>query len=162
MGKGGETVKLRKRVVGRVALGAVLIVLAGIVAFAVKDLLAYSRPESTQPEIRIDYNGAPLPAEHWMMESYSWRYLTLVRDWQAPPETVAQMNAAPVIPDSPLDISFTFEPGKLTVSRAVDGGEFSELMGELRTPTQPGEYIYHIQGDWGWRGGINYYFKLRV
>lgn len=154
--------KLRKQVVGRIALGAVLIVLAAFLGFAVKDLLAYTRPASTQPEIRIEYNGAPLPPEHWMMESYSWRYLTLIKEWEAPQDALAQMAAAPVIPDTALGVSFTFEPDKLTVSRSVNGGEYSELMGDLLTPNQPGEYVYRIEGDWGIKGTITYYFKIRI
>lgn len=154
--------KLRKQVVGKVILGAVLIVLAGLVAYAVKDLLAYRNPESSLPVIRINYNGTELPAENWTLESYSWNFLTLTRDWQAEEDAVEKIPPAPVVTGAPLDISFSFEPSALMVSRAKGGGEFIEQQGDLHTPSEQGEYTYRIEGDWGIRGRISYYFKIYV
>lgn len=155
--------KLKKRVIGKVALGLVLIVLAGCVAYAVKDLLAYRKPESTLPIISIECNGTELTrSDNWMMESYSWRYLTLVREWHAEEDAVKALPALPAMPGAAIDITFTPKPQTVKVSRSKDGGECAELQGELQTPVEPGEYTYHVQSQWGVRGTVNYYFKLRI
>ncbi len=156
--------KLHKQIIRKVLIGALLVVLAAGVSYSVRDLLAYRHPEATLPAVRIEYNGTELPAEHSMMDAYSWRYLTLVKDWAVEDrEAWKKIEPAPVLPDAPLDVSFSFAPKDLTVSRAKgDSDVFSELSGELRTPTEPGVYTYRVAGEWGVRGAIAYYFRIQV
>lgn len=153
--------KLRRRIVGKVILGAALIVLAGFAAFAIKDLLAYQNPQAALPICRIQYNGSQLPEKNWAMGAYTWRFLTRTRDWEAP-GAAEKIEAAPVNANAPLEISFSFEPDSLLVSRSKDGGEYTEVLGDLHTPVEAGEYTYRITGDWGSRRTIDYYFKVRV
>ena len=67
-----------------------------------------------------------------------------------------------------MDIAFSMEPRKLTISRSdeenfdafldlVDAGD-----GPLIAPATPGVYMYRIQADFGWRGSIVYFFRIRV
>lgn len=155
---------IRKQLVLRVVAGAVLIILAAGVSYTVRQLLASRHPESALPTIHVVYNNTDLPTEHYMMSSYSWRFLTRTIDWATEPNAFQHMEAAPVLPSVPLDISFFYPCKTLKISRTGAGNkEFQEIaMDNLRTPSTAGEYVYKVEAGWGKDGSILYYIKVRV
>lgn len=156
--------KLRSKMVVRALVALLLLVLAGGIAIIIKDTLAERNPESALPVMRVDYNGVELPAVNVMMDSYAWRFLNDTEKWEQPDRSKwITMEAAYVSPASDLDISFSFEPSSVKISRAFEGSfQFEEVVGDLQTPTLPGVYTYKVEGNWGLRGSVLFYFKLRV
>ena len=67
-----------------------------------------------------------------------------------------------------MDIDFSLEPRSLTISRSDEENfeAFLDLVdaseGPIIAPATPGVYMYRIQADFGWRGSIVYFFRIRV
>lgn len=156
--------KLRKQWVVKLLAGLLLVVMAGAVANVIRDTLALRNPESALPVIDIEYNGKPLPPQHYMMDAYSWRFLFTQRNWEEPDRAaVNKLEPAPVLPGAPLKIDFSFPCKVLKVSRSYgDRNEFEEISGDLQTPFTGGTYTYRIEAEWGNRGLVSYYIKVRV
>ncbi|MDL2254219.1 DUF3426 domain-containing protein [Ruminococcaceae bacterium OttesenSCG-928-I18] len=156
--------KLRKQWMVRIVAGLLLVVLAGGIAYVIRDLLAMRNPESALPVIDIEYNGKPLPPQHYMMDSYSWRFLFSAKEWEEPDRSVVdRLEPAPVLPGAPLDISFSFPYKTITVSRSYGNrNHYEEITGELQTPFTGGVYTYKVEAEWGARGSVLYYIKIRV
>ncbi len=156
--------KLRKKMVLKIGAGVLLILLSAAFAFVIRDMLAMQHPENALPDIQIDYIDTELPAENWMMDSYSWRFLLVTKSWQNEDRDAwRDMPAAPVLPGAALDVSFSYPCETLKISRSVDNSvEFLELGGQLETPQAPGVYTYMVEAGWGARGSILYYFKVVV
>ncbi len=156
--------KLRKRWLAKLMAGIMLVVLAGGMAYIIRDMLAMQNPESALPVISVEYNGKPLPPQHYMMDSYSWRFLLRTTEWAQPDRTaVNKLEPAPVLPGAPLEISFSFPCKSMVVSRSYgDRNEFEELSGALQTPFTGGTYLYRVEAQWGARGSVLYYIKVRV
>lgn len=154
----------KTNVIKKLVAGLLLVVLAAGASFIIKELLSARNPELTLPDIRIEYAGEGLPQEHWMMQGYSWRFLTLKREWSNPDEEAwRDMEAAPVLPDTTLNISFNPEAQNVVISRTTDeSGTFQELGGVLQTPLEPGVYTYKIEASWGVKGSILYFVKVRI
>ena len=156
--------ELRKKMSLKIVAAVLLLVLAGGFAFVVKELLSSRRPENSLPAITIACGGVNLPAEHWMLDSYSWRFLFLVKEWHTENrEAWKNLEAFPVLPGAILNISFSSPSETVHVTRMRDGGStFEELSGELHAPLDEGIYIYRVEANWGSRGSIAYFFKVKV
>lgn len=159
--------KQRKQNITRIIVGLLLVVLAAGITYIIKELLASRNPADALPVIRVDYSGTPLPAEHYTMDSYSWRFLTMEKSWEEPDRGKwIGMKAAPVLPGAPLDISFSFPCETMRVTRAegeAPGEEdYEEVVGSLTTPMEPGIYTYKVVGNWGLKGQVLYYIKVDV
>jgi len=67
-----------------------------------------------------------------------------------------------------MDSRFFREQKHLTISRADEENfdAFLELVdaaeGPIIAPATPGVYMYRVQADFGWRGSIVYFFRIRV
>lgn len=155
---------IRKQWVLRIIAGALLIILAGGVSYTVRQLLASRHPEAALPTIHVVYNNTDLPHEHYMMSSYSWRFLTQTLEWADEPDAYQRMAAAPVLPNIPLDVNFSTPCKTLKISRTgADNQDFQEIVADsLHTPAAPGEYTYRVEAGWGRNGAVLYYIKVRV
>ena len=156
--------KLRKQWMTKIIAGVLLVVLAGGIAYVIRDLLAMRSPESALPVIDIEYNGKPLPPQHYVMDSYSWRFLFSTKEWVEPDRAIEnKLEPAPVLPGAPLDISFSFPCKTMTVSRSYgDRNQFEVVEGDLQTPFTGGVYTYKVEAEWGSRGSVLYYIRIRV
>lgn len=173
--------KLHKKLVLKVLAGVTLLLLAMFVTYIMKDVLSARQPLNALPTIQIEYNGGPLPAEHVTLASYSWRFFnTTKRDVFLTEDRLVELPPAPVMASASLDISFSFPCKEMKISRASGanseffdiavngaGGENTENPApagsvRLRTPANPGEYIYRVEATWGLRGSVQYYFKIVV
>ncbi len=156
--------KLRKQWVVKLLAGFLLVVLAAVLANVIRDTLALENPKSALPVIDIEYNGKPLPPQHYVMDAYSWRFLFTTREWEDPDRgVVSRLEPAPVLPGAPLKIDFSFPCKGITVSRSYgDRNEFEEISGDLQTPFTGGTYTYRVEASWGSRGSVLYYIKVRV
>ena len=156
--------ELRKKMALKIVAAVLLVVIAGGFAFIVKELLSSRKPENSLPSITISCGGVDLPPEHWMLDSYSWRFLFLVKEWHTDNrEAWRNLEAFPVLSGAPLNISFSSPPESIVVTRMRDGGsEFEELSGELHAPLDDGICTYRVVANWGSRGSIAYFFKVKV
>lgn len=156
--------KLRKQIFRKAVLGIVLFAAAIVATIVLKSVLMAGNPEYALPIVRVECNGEGLPSENQMMESYSWRFLTITKSGQLhPPDAWQQIPAAWEPPNAPLSISFSFDSKDLKISRTdADGTTFTEVGGDLRTPFNPGTYTYRIDASWGKEKSLVYYFKVRV
>ncbi len=154
----------RKRWIKKIAAGLAILLLAGAVSYVIRDVLAMQNPESALPVIEVEYNGRPLPQQHYLMDSYSWRFLFTTVEWNEPDRnTVESLEPAPVIPGAPLEIDFSFPCNSMQISRSYgDLNEFVPVTGNLQTPFSGGTYTYRIEAEWGTRGSVLYYIKVRV
>lgn len=174
---------LRKKNILKILAGILLITLAAGLTYIIKEKLSARNPKNALPTISILYNNAPLPTEHIALASYSWRFLNEETqevildgdDWQ-------KISYAPVVPDSPLEISFSYPCDEIKISRAEEGSMiFHEISSNLsngtasadtadpntvllRTPTPSVslKYTYRIEANWGIRGSVQYYFNIEV
>lgn len=172
--------KLRKQLVLRVVAGVLLFALALGVTYTIKGVLSAREPVNALPEIDIIYNSAPLPQEHIQLASYSWRFFPQVKKGElVAPGGWDEIVPAPVNPGTPLQISFSYACKELKISRALRYSNlFTEIsqnntlpgeenaapatVGNLNTPTEPGEYVYRVEAWWGVHGSVQYYFTVRV
>lgn len=161
----------RRRVFQRVAIGLVLVVLAGCIAFVIRDLLASRQPENALPTMDVYHNradGERLPAANIMTCEYSWQFLFhRVLGTVSTPDAWLGMEPAWVNPGSPLSVDFTFDEKTLKVSMSELGADgnyrpFVELGGSLQAPVQPGTYAYRVEAGWGDGRQVTYYFKIRT
>ncbi len=154
----------RKQWTKKIAIGLAALLLAAGLSYVIRDVLAAQNPESALPVIEIEYNGIPLPTQHYMMDSYSWRFLFTTVDWSQPNRNAADMlEPAPVLPGAPLEINFSFPCNSMRVSRSYGTrNEFEPVTGSLQTPFSGGTYTYRIEAEWGTRGSVLYYIKVRV
>ncbi len=155
--------EVRKQAVLKVVAAACLVVVAAGIAFFVYEMLSSREPENALPTPSF-VCGGEIPPEHWMLESYSWRFLQVVKEGQAEDITAWQkLEAWPVLAGALIEINFSTPCETLEVSRADDGStEFEPLSGELHAPLDEGVYTYRVVGGWGSQGSIAYYFKVRI
>jgi hypothetical protein len=157
--------KLRTQLMRELAIGLVLLLLAALLTATIYSILAVQNPLNALPTLQVLYKGEPMPQEYLMLMSYSWRFFFLTKsDVVNPPDAWQnELRAAPVIPDAPLEIVFSYPCQELKISRAADGSNgFVELGGDLRTPVMFGTYTYRIEAFWGVRGSVQYYLKISV
>ncbi len=154
----------RKFRLKKIAIGLAALILAATLSYVIRDLLASQNPESALPVIEIEYNGLPLPQQHYLMDSYSWRFLFSTVEWTEPNrDAVNTLEPAPVVPGTPLNIDFSFPCNSMVISRSYGSrNEFEPVSGDLQTPFSGGTYTYRIEAEWGARGSVLYYIKVRV
>lgn len=162
--------KLPKRFLRKVLLGAVLIALSVCVTIFIKETLDTKDPEAALPIITLLCNETPVPPESVYRAGYTWSFFTTVEDWQAPSMAPEDLPIKPVdiAANTPIVISFSSEPSALRIWRAegMYSSDFLELSGdvpgEFLAPATAGQYMYRVNADWGSRGNIQYYFALSV
>ncbi len=154
----------RKRWIKKIAIGLAALFLAGAISYVIRDVLAIQNPESALPVIEIEYNDRALPTQHYMMDAYSWRFLFTTVEWtEENRNAVSALEPAPVLPGVPLNISFSFPCNSMKISRSYENrNEYEPVTGGLQTPFSGGTYTYRIEAEWGTRGSVLYYIKVRV
>lgn len=156
-----------KQVIQKIIAGVVLIAIAAVVTMFIKESLDTQDPESSLPIIQVQYNGMPMTDVY--RAGYEWSFFTTVE--RRTPELLLEdipLVAVDVLPQAPLQITFSKEPSELKVMRATGrySTDFMEITdmenGTLKTPAAPGIYVYRVSAHWTTRGYIQYYFALQV
>lgn len=156
--------KLRKRTLIKIAIGFLLISIAGLLSIAINDMLSAREPEYALPSLKVQFGEEGiLPTKHVLWESYSWRFFITVKNGIVPdPDAVENIEPAWVPAGAPLDLLFSQPPSEIEVSMSKNNSSFIELGGELSAPMEQGIYTYRVIANWGMRGTVVYFFKIEV
>jgi hypothetical protein len=160
--------ELRKQQAVKIVAGALLVLLAALVTVFIRDTLNLRSPENSLPGLQVYHRGLdegePLPAEHVRRDRYTWRFLffTPVKGGGLDLEVWSEIKPAPVDPNTPLDLVFSFPPDSVDVSIAAGYSPFVGISGELKAPSNPGIYTYRVDAGWGANRAVQYYFKIRI
>ena len=162
----------KKQIIHKVLLGTVLLIVAIFVTVFIRENMNVQSPESALPTIKVTVNETTTFAtESVFRAGYEWNFFTTTAK-HTPPYSVSDLKQVTppvqVIPNSSLVLEFSIKPKKITVSRAdgKDADTFMDLVGDGQEPiitaAVPGEYMYRVQADFGWRGSIVYFFRVQV
>lgn len=159
--------KQHKKFIMRVATGLVLVVLAGLLSYIIRDVLASRNPISALPMIEVKYinEDSEIPQENCLLASYSWRFVNKTTDGALEdPGQWRDLPPFPAIPGASLDVQFSFPAKSIRVSRwHKDREDKAEVLtGPLTTPFTGGIYTYRVEAEWGARGSVQYYFRVKV
>lgn len=155
----------------KLVAGAVLIALAALVAYVLKEMLDTKNPESALPAIAVEYEYSehPLSNESEVRRA-GWEWAFFLTNEKTPMLDLEDVPVTPVdvLPGARMTIQFSKEPSGLRLYRRAYADippmfqETSFSSGtSFFTPTQPGLYYYRICAEWP-RGTIQYYFALQV
>ena len=156
--------KMRKQFLNKIIITVVLLLLSALITATIHAVLASRSPLNALPSMSVSSNNSPLPAQHAMISSYSWRFLFITKQGvEGPADAWQYLPAAPVNAMAPLAVEFSFPCDEVHISVARgDSTDFVEVGGVLHTPPDPGKYTYRVEASWGIRGSVLYYFKIAV
>lgn len=144
----------------KAAAAVALILLSALASLLIKETLDSFDPENALPQIQVSA-GWTVPEVR--RAGYEWSFLTTVKRSPivSPPDLPLAVVDAP--PQTPIVINFSTAYQSLTVSRAdgLNSTDYIPISGEVRTPIQPGIYVYKVEAQFK-RGTIVYYFALEV
>lgn len=160
--------KFPKMFFRKVIIGIALIIVAALLSLFIKESLDTSNPASALPEMSVTYNGNTIDPAYVFMAEYEWNFLTTI---ERSPKLLIEdipLRTYDVLPQLPMEISFSKAPKSIKVSRASGrySADFTEIItsnsGEFFTPNLPGVYVYKIEASWAMRGSILYYIALQT
>lgn len=162
----------KKQIIRKVLLGTVLLILAMCITVFIRENMNVQSPETALPTIKVTMNETTTFApESVFRAGYEWNFFTTTAK-HTPPYSMSDLKQVTppvqVVPRASLALEFSIKPKKITVSRAdgKDADTFMDLVGNgsepIITAAVPGEYMYRIQADFGWRGSIIYFFRVQV
>lgn len=160
------------QIIRKLLIGAAALAVAICITIFIRENMDVKDPEQALPSITITMNGSTVMAPEMIFRAgYEWNFLTTTAKSTPPYSSQDLQDHTPpveMLARTYMDIAFSMEPRKLTVSRSdeenfdafldlVDAGD-----GPLIAPATPGVYMYRIQADFGWQGSIVYFFRIRV
>ena len=162
----------RLQAIRKLAIGAVALALAICITIFIRENMDVKDPEQALPTITITLNDtANLAPEMIFRAGYEWNFLTTTAKNTPPYSSQDLQEHTPpvnVLARTYMEIDFSLEPKNLVISRSEEGSSdsFLDLVdvgdGPIIAPATPGTYMYRIQADFGWRGSIVYFFRVRV
>ncbi len=162
----------KKQIIRKLLLGAVLLAIAICITLFIRENMNVQSPENALPTFTVTMDDkTAFTKESVFRAGYEWNFLTTTAK-DTPPYSASDINLVnmPVSmqPRTYLDLEFSIEPKRLTISRADDKDLETYLdlidvgMGPIITPAVPGIYRYRVQADFGWRGSVIYFFTIKI
>ena len=162
----------KKQIIRKLLIGAAALAAAICITVIIRENMDVKDPDQALPSIVITANEATvLPPESIFRAGYEWNFLTTTAKNTPPLSSEDIQSRTPpidVLARTYLSIDFSLEPKNLVISRSeeADYDAFLDLVGgeegAVIAPSASGTYMYRIQADFGWRGSIVYYFRVRV
>lgn len=160
------------QVIRKLLIGAAALAVAICITIFIRENMDVNDPERALPSITITMNGTTAMAPEMIFRAgYEWNFLTTTAK-STPPYSSQDLQAltppVEMLARTYMDIDFSLEPRSLTISRSDEENfeAFLDLVdaseGPIIAPATPGVYMYRIQADFGWRGSIVYFFRIRV
>ena len=171
-GKGAAALYTRTQVIRKLIIGALALALAICVTIFIRENMDVKDPEQALPTITITLNDTTALAPEMIFRAgYEWNFLTTTAKHTPPYSGQDLQQYTPpveVLARTYMEIDFSLEPKNLVISRSDQDNydSFLDLVdvgtGPIIAPATPGIYMYRIQADFGWRGSIVYFFRVRV
>lgn len=156
----------------KLLIGALALALAIFISVLIRENMDIKDPERALPSITVTMNGNTAMAPEMVFRAgYEWNFLTTTAKSTPPYSTLDLQERTPpvdMLARTYMDIDFSLDPKKLVISRSDPGSYdiFMDLVdageGPIIAPATPGIYMYRVQADFGWRGSIVYFFRIRV
>lgn len=162
----------RIQLIRKLLVGAAALAVAICITIFIRENMNVKDPEQALPSLTITMNGTTAMAPEMIFRAgYEWNFLTTTAKFTPPYSSQDLQDHTPpveMLARTYMDIHFSLEPRKLVISRSDETNfdSFLDLVdvgdGPIIAPATPGVYMYRIQADFGWRGSIVYFFRIRV
>ena len=161
--------RMYKTKLRRYLLAAVMLVISGFVAIAIKDNIDARNPEVSLPIINVTTGYTSIP--NVPRAGYEWSFGTKTVRSPYVSSIDVPMSVYEAMPNMPILIGFTIphtqltlyeSPGMMYDGRVVASDDtFVERRYSTNTPSQEGIYVYKVVAQFE-RGTIVHYFALDI
>ena len=158
------------RFLRKALLGIFFIAAAALLSFLLKETLDSRDPENNLPILTVSCgyattltSGSNTPETFIKRAGYEWNYLTRIVKSPTMSPTDFALYPITVVANTPIVVNFSvpYETLKISRSNGQYDPNFLEIVGDVYTPAEPGDYCYCIEAGFK-RGSIIYYFVVSV